>query len=439
MDETLANTAKVLFVDDEEHILKSLRRLMMDEDIEVFTAASGKEGLDLLEKTEGIEIIISDQRMPGMTGAEFLQQAKETAPDALRLILTGYADVNATIDAINKGGACRYIGKPWNDEELKQVIRDAVSQFRLIRENKRLSQLVVKQNEELQEWNSNLKHRVLEQTSAIRTSNERLRELNGKMNKNFEGCLEAFSGLIELRDREMENHSKKVARLSVKIAEGIKLPKDDIETIKVAALLHDIGKIGLPEKLMIMNTDGMTGEELEQFYRHSLLGQSAIDSIDDMRPAGILIRHHHEYFDGSGFPDGLAGEDIPLGARIIALADTFDLTFTRNRGDNALEVALKTLKADSNKKFDPALLPYIDAQVREIYANLTTGTGMVERELQPKDLRENMIISRELRSGSGLLLLGAGERLDTVKINSLKRYYQIDAPKKGVFVLVHSG
>jgi response regulator RpfG family c-di-GMP phosphodiesterase len=439
MDEILDNTAKVLFVDDEEHILKSLRRLLMDEDIEVVTATSGEQGLDLLAKTEGIEVIVSDQRMPGMSGAEFLHHAKETTPDALRIILTGYADVNATIDAINKGGAYRYISKPWNDEELKQTIRDAVRQFRLIRENGRLSQLVIKQNEELKEWNANLKNRMLEQTAAIRTSNDRLRELIGKLNKNFEDCLEAFSGLIELRDREMENHSRKVSRLSVKIGEDLNLPADDIETIKVAALLHDIGKIGFPINLMIINTDGMAENELEQYCRHSLLGQAAIDFIEDMRPAGVLIRHHHENFDGSGFPDRLAGDDIPLGARIIALADCFDCTFSKNRGDNAIEVTLRTLKAESGKKLDPALLIHLGPPAGEIYSSLSDGIGMMEIELQPNDLRENMLISREVRTGSGLLLLGEGECLDAVKIKALKRYYHIDPPKKGIFVLAPSG
>jgi response regulator RpfG family c-di-GMP phosphodiesterase len=438
MDDILNESAKVLFVDDEEHILKSLRRLLMDENMEVLTAVSGEQGLELLENTKEIEVIVSDQRMPGMTGSEFLQKAREKKPEAMRVILTGYADINATIDAINKGGACRYISKPWNDENLKQTLRDAIQQYRLIQENKRLSQLVQKQNEELKEWNANLKNRVLEQTSAIRASNERLHGLNVKLGKNLEDCLEAFSALIELRNREMQNHSRKVSRLSLKIAEGMGLPADEVENIKVAALLHDIGKIGIAEKLMRMDTDLMSEDELEEYFRHALLGQSAIDPIEDMRPAGMLIRHHHENFDGSGSPDHLAGADIPLGSRIIALADGFDRNFARSRGDNAVGSALRATKAEVGKKFDPSILHLLDALAGEIYTSLSPGSGTVEMELQPKDLRDDMTISRELRSGSGLLLLGEGESLDAVKIKALKRYYHIDPPEKGVFVLVSS-
>ena len=133
MHET-ADTAPVraLFVDDEENILKALQRLLMDEDFEVLTASSAKEGLQLLLQTENVGLIVSDQRMPEITGVQFLEQAKEMVPEALRIMLTGYADLTATMDAINRGGAYRYITKPWNDEELIQTIRDAVQQYRLI-------------------------------------------------------------------------------------------------------------------------------------------------------------------------------------------------------------------------------------------------------------------------------------------------------------------
>lgn len=438
MEELESNSPKVLFVDDEEHILKSLRRLLMDEEIEILTATSGEQGLDLLRNSDGIDLIVSDQRMPGLSGAEFLQQAREIAPDALRIILTGYADINATIDAINKGGACRYVSKPWNDEELILIIRDALRQCRLISENKRLSALVQKQNEELKEWNSNLKNRVLEQTAAIRINNTKLRELNEKQKTNFESCLTAFSSLVELRDRETEDHSRKVAQISVMIAESMKLSVDDIEQIKVAALLHDIGKIGISEHLLRMDTAEMNPNELSEYCRHALLGQSAIDSIEDMRQAGVLIRHHHENFDGSGFPDRLRNGDIPLGSRIIALADCFDLTFAGIRGDNAIEMTLQMMQSDLGGRLDSALFPLLDEPVRNTYAKLMNKTGMVEMELQPNDLREGMFVAREVRSGTGLLLLGVGESLDAGKIRALRRYYNIDPPQRGVLVLVPS-
>ena len=260
MHEPDHDRTKVLFVDDEENILRSLKRLLMDEEMDILTATSGELGLDVLRNTPEIGLIVSDQRMPGLPGAEFLRQSREIAPDALRIMLTGYADITATIEAINKGGAYRYISKPWDDEEMIRTIRDALRQCRLISENKRLSALVQKQNEELKEWNGNLKSRVLEQTAAIRIRNNELHELNEKLKKNYENCLTAFSGLVELRDRETENHSRNVAQLSVMVAGNMNLSAEEIEVIKVAALLHDIGKIGISDNLLRWDADGMSPE-----------------------------------------------------------------------------------------------------------------------------------------------------------------------------------
>jgi len=147
----------VLFVDDEENILRSLVRLTMDENYTVVTADSGQQGLQLLGSIKEIALIVSDQRMPGMNGAEFLEKSRELAPDSIRMLLTGYSEISAAIDSINKGGASRYLSKPWNDDELLQTLRSAVETWRLGRENRRLQAVVQAQNEELKQWNENLK------------------------------------------------------------------------------------------------------------------------------------------------------------------------------------------------------------------------------------------------------------------------------------------
>lgn len=171
---------KVLFVDDEENILTSLRRLTMNEDFEILLANSAAEALDLLKGAENVALIVSDQRMPDMTGVEFLAKARNAAPDALRIILTGYADINATIDAINIGGAYRYLSKPWVDEDMLEVLRDGVNKYILLKGGKELADRLMTQNEELKEWNVNLKNRVMKQTTLVRKQIEELRSLNEK-------------------------------------------------------------------------------------------------------------------------------------------------------------------------------------------------------------------------------------------------------------------
>jgi putative nucleotidyltransferase with HDIG domain len=236
----------------------------------------------------------------------------------------------------------------------------------------------------------------------------------------------------------MENHSRNVAFVSAMAARNMNLSAEEVEVIKVAALLHDIGKIGISDNLLRGDVDKMSPNEVAEYRQHAIRGQAAIDSIEDLRPAGVLIRHHHENFDGSGFPDRLAKGDIPLGARIIALADCLDRTFTRNRVDNAVDISLLTAKSESGKKFDPALFPFMEQPFEETYAKLTGKTGMVEMELHANELREGMAVAREVRSGTGILLLGVGENLDRGKITALRRYYQIDPPQKGILVRVHA-
>ncbi|KAF0219764.1 MAG: response regulator [Geobacteraceae bacterium] len=433
-NETLIQT-KVLFVDDEENILGSLRRLMMDEEFEVLTANSGEEALKVLNNVKDVGLIVSDQRMPGLAGADFLAQARVIAPEALRIMLTGYADINATIDAINKGGAYRYISKPWNDDEFLHTIRDGVQKYRLLQENRRLTEIVNRQNEELKEWNGRLKSRVLEQTALIRKQNEELRTLNENLSTNYNNAILAFSGLLELREQGARNHSRYVQELAVNAAKSMGLSGEEIETIKVAALLHDIGEIGIPEHILRMSVNDMDDEDLKVYRQHPVRGQTAIDVVEGLRAAGILIRHHHENFDGRGFPDRLKGDDIPLGARIIAMADFIDTTINRIGGENAIELTLDRVNGQLGKVLDPQLFSYFNKLTKYFYFEKPRHE-MVEEEFDPLDLHVGLMLSRDIRSGTGVLLLSKGITLNTARINSIKRFYNLDPPDHGVYVLV---
>ena len=176
----------VLCVDDEENVLRALKRLFRQEAFTVLTATSGKEGLAILHSAENIGLILSDQRMPEMTGTDFLQAASVLRPDIPRMILTGYSDVTAAIAAINQGGAYRFLTKPWNEPELLQAVRDGLDRYRLLRENRRLTALVRQQNEELSEWSDSIKKRILRQTAQLRQQIEALHLAGAGGMKNFE-------------------------------------------------------------------------------------------------------------------------------------------------------------------------------------------------------------------------------------------------------------
>jgi len=427
----------VLLVDDEENILRSLQRLLMDEDFTVEIATSGEAALEKLRTLENVGLIVSDQRMPGMNGAEFLGRSREIAPDAVRILLTGYSDVSATIDAINRGGASRYLSKPWNDDELVQTVRDAVRQYALIAENKRLNGIVAKQNDELQEWNSNLRERVLQQTTAIRKKSEEAQAALERSRSSYNSIIDTLSSLVELRGKRTHQHSRNVAQLAVNAAKELGIKSEELETIRIASLLHDIGEIGISERILHLPPESMNSDEFREYSQHPVRAQLLLDSIEELRPAAILIRHHHENMDGSGFPDKISGEAIPLGARIIAFADQIDKAAMMCVEDIA-DQALARTSLKLGKYLDPELHRIFKKIVRYCYYSDPKHEGFttIELELKAEELQTGMVLSRNLFSGSGMLLLHKGLALDNARIESVRRYYGLDPADTGIFVLV---
>jgi response regulator RpfG family c-di-GMP phosphodiesterase len=438
MDErlTLADV-KVLFVDDDKNIQSTMQRLLMDEDFGVLTAGSGEEGLTMLIQEKHVGLVVSDQRMPDMTGAQFLSRVKDLLPHISRIVLTGYTDVQAAIDAINKGGACRYLNKPWNDEKVVEVVREELKRYLLVYENKRLQGVINKQNELLQDWNNRLKSRVLEQTSELRAKNDELDKQNANLKKNFRATIEAFSNLIELRHKSMCNHAHNVANLSQAIAESLMLPEEVVDQIVEAALLHDIGKIGIPDQLLMKSEDDMKGAEITEYMQHAIRGQMAIDSIVELRPVGVMVRHHHEWYDGHGYPDGKAGDEIPIGARIIALADYADQTLGKNPTQSGIKNNFDKIRKFCGTRFDPQLFRHLEKPVYQYYGQVSDAQGeLVGEILDPKELRINMILADDLYSPTGVLLLKNGTQLDLGRIESIHRYHRLDPFTGGVTVLV---
>ena len=418
---------KILIVDDEINILRSLRRLLADEDCDITTASSGKEALRVINDKKDIAVIVSDMCMPGMTGVELLEEARNILPDSIRIMLTGYSDIKVAMAAINRGGAYRYIAKPWDDEEFICVIRDAVKRYNLLKENQRLSEIVSKQNEALKQWNLKLARIVQEQTVEIVNKSQRLKE-------NFDDTIIAFSKLLELRNTSIRNHSKNVCDMSVKIAKKMNLPEGEIENIRIASLLHDIGKIGLSDSLLTKDFEEMTAKDMREYMLHPIRAQTVIDPIEDLRNAGILIRHHHERFSGQGFPDKLMGKDIPLGSRIISIADFTDRSMGKFRGDNVVKFAMNKLKEDLVRKFDPQLYHLIEEAATELYHETLPSPNMLEQELHMEDLKPGMIIARDIVSGSGFPFLWKGAELNEKNISAIKRYAALDPSQEGIFI-----
>jgi len=435
--ETAANEVKILLVDDEVNITKALRRLLMDVDqYDVQIANSGQDALALLADEPDIGVIVSDQRMPEMTGVEFLKKARDLVPDAVRILLTGYADIEASIAAINDGAVFRYLTKPWEDDNLLQTIAEAARNYVLVAENKRLNAMVLKQKEELQQWNQRLKQRVLDQTAQIREKNEHLATSNLQLQNSFGETIETLTGLLEMRDRRAPGHSRNVAELVTAIAEKLERPEEEKRVLRSAGLLHDIGKIGMSDALLSKPATELNNKELQAYRDHVIRGQAAIDMIPTLREIGVMIRHHHERYDGQGFPDQLKGEAIPFGARLICAADMFERKLIQLPESDALPGALKALESEWGKSLDPKLRIALDRGAKEVYRNLNISIEVLEAKVAPGDLEVGMQLKKDLHTGTGVLLLKQGTIFDETKIKAVQRSFMIDPFDRDIDVLL---
>jgi putative nucleotidyltransferase with HDIG domain len=314
----------ILIVDDEESILNAFKRILADEDYEVHVAQNGSEGLEKLRTAKKpYSLIISDQRMPEMSGVQFFTQAKDIFPEAVRILLTGYADSDAIIDAINKGGVHLYFTKPWHEEEILLHIKQSLSKVEVLADNKRLLEMVKDKNKELMVLNKSLEKKALEKANDLLIQTEKLKESYKKSQLILDGIVKTLSKIIETRDPYTAGHEDQVAKIACKIAREMKLPEDQISFIHIAATLHDIGKMSVPSEILT-KPSVLSNLEREIIKTHCKIANDLLKNIDFPYPVAEIIYQHHERMDGSGYPRGLKGNEIAMEARIIGVADVID-------------------------------------------------------------------------------------------------------------------
>lgn len=419
----------ILVVDDEELIRKSLIRLLKPLNVELVTASDGLEALDTLKK-QPVALIISDQRMPRLTGVEFLAQSREISPDSVRILLTGYADIDATIKAINSGAVKYYLTKPWDDEAVLSRIKESLEMSRMTQENRRLNHLAQQQNQQLKQLNINLNQRVQEQTKEIRSQHEELKQ-------SFMETIKAFSTIIEMRFHDIGSHSQRVAGLAKRMLTGLSLDDKQTQDVVVAAFLHDIGKISLPDSVALKSSADLTGADKDLICQHPILGQSCVYAITGFEEIGLIIRHHHEDYDGMGYPDNAREESIPLGSRIIRLIDEFDhMAFANDYPDLAtVNRSAAFIVEHSGSKFDPDMVKrFIDLDVARLlyHGEVTDIMGV-----KPEDLEEGMAVAHDIRTKNGMFLLPRGATLSRGMINRIRKIHAVDPIAEVVRVYKH--
>lgn len=300
----------ILFVDDEDHILEIAEAMFEQEGVRILTAKNGEEALDKVRDYE-IAVIVSDHHMPGMMGLDLLSRIKIISPDTVKILMTGFADLQTAIDAINRVEVFRFIVKPWENSQLVELVMDAVKRYRLIRS-------------------------IVEGDEAAMFSLVRA---------------------IELKDPYTKGHSERVARYALSIAKDLGLTAKIVKEIKYGSWLHDCGKIGVSEN--ILNCEGpLDDEEIHIVRNHPLWGADVARKARLSETIVNIILFHHERYDGKGYPSGLNGGKIPLEARIVAVADIYDALTTERPYRKAYDKdkALQMLISMKGSVLDPELV-----------------------------------------------------------------------------------
>jgi len=407
----------VLFVDDEPSILSALRRLFRAHAMPVQVANSAAEALALLQQ-HPVDVVVSDMRMPQMDGVAFLEQVRLRWPDTLRLLLTGYADVNAIMGAINRGEIYRYVAKPWDDNDMVLIVRGALQQCAMAKEQKRLQALVAEQNEALRLLNQGLERKVCERTADLQQANDRLKG-------SFVTSIKVFTNLIELRNAKLAGHSRRVAELARRVAQRLDAPARQVQEIFVAGLLHEIGKVGFDDVFLDTPVVSMNTAQLQIYRQHPTRAVQMLMPLEDLKAAAEAIGSQLERFDGAGYPQRLSGSAIALGARILSVTCDFDSLQIGILAQRELTQAqaLGVLRDGSGRRYDPQVVAALCALMQEAQeASTTFSQSSPELDCPVSDLKAGMVLSRDFMTPSGLLMLTAGHTLDDAVIARIRGF-----------------
>lgn len=346
---------KVLIVDDDPTIRKVLGVSLENSGFEVFSAETGMEALSFLGNGKSeLDCILLDIRMPGISGMDVLTKIKKSFPLIPVIMLTAQTDLEVAIDTMRKG-AFDYIVKPVRKLHLVETINKALRYREIQLENERLAR-------ENLEYQKSLERKVEERTAELIDAYKKLKKANLE-------TVKILAETIEAKDPYTRGHCNRVRILSAHLATQINMSREEIETLEYGSLLHDIGKIGISESLLYKK-GGLTEEERRIFEMHTIIGENILKTVEFFKPCLFIVRNHHEWYNGNGYPDGLKGEEIGLSARIVATVDAFDaMTSTRPyRKALSLDKAISELIKGRGAQFDPGL---VDIFVEnELYARL---------------------------------------------------------------------
>jgi putative nucleotidyltransferase with HDIG domain len=349
---TLENTMpaeRILVVDDEDAIREIVSSMLAAANYKTRQASSGLKALALLDAGEEFELMLSDLMMADLDGIGLLESTKERYPDMPVVMVTAVHDIQVALAAI-RNGAYDYLLKPFEREQLLATVRRALENRRLKMENRKYQ---------------------TELESLVDARTQQLQIAMADLERSYGMTLEALGGALDLKDAETEGHSRRVTVFTIAIARAMGLPKDQIDVIARGAFLHDIGKMAIPDAIL-RKPGKLDPDEVTIMREHCYHGYQILKKIPFLKEAAEIVYAHQEHYDGSGYPRQLKGEEIPLGARIFAVADTLDaITSDRPyRGKRSIAEAREEIKIWSERQFDPEVVEMFLSMPEKIWPDL---------------------------------------------------------------------
>lgn len=425
----------ILCVDDESSVLSSLKRLLRKASYHVLTADSGATALELM-KTENVDLIISDMRMPGMSGAELFSQVALDYPEVTRLLLTGYSDMESTIAAVNMGKIHKYLQKPWNNDEILLIIEQELEYKQLAAENKILSQQIKIQNDELINLNIELESRIQKRTLQIQQALQKLEQKNNINKENNRSILKVFYNLLSMNEHLDGHKAMLISQLCILIGRRLNYSTYQLKQLKLAAILHELGLLCVDSSLIKPAFADLSKEQKRLYRSHPEQAYTAMAPVAHLSSTASIILHQYECVNGGGVPEKLPCDLIPEESRILAIARDFinatqgKLFSTRLSEQGALEY----LNQRAGSIYDANILELLP----ELLCHLDCDTlERDEKIVATSQLKSGMTLSRDVMNSKAILLLAEGNTLTEESIERLASFEKTEKQLLKIYILQH--
>jgi len=409
MPEAEAQISKtILIVDDEPRILAALKELLERQGYLVVAASDATRGLAALHQRM-FGVVISDHLMPDMTGLDFLVECQRIQPDASRVLVTAVLSLPTLVDAINKGEIYRFIAKPWLREELLATVRNAANRHELLTQNQSLLAETSELNRRLTDANSAYEEQIV----TLEAQRRSLDEANQELGRRYDHSLELCSRILATYDPYLAGQTQAIAAVARQMSTSPHFSEEERHVLKTSAWICDLGLIGVSREVLRsfrQDPSQLTERELSGIQSHPIYSQTLAAHLDSRSQVGETIRAHHERFDGTGYPDGLAGQAIPWTARCLAVA----VWFVECGRPSAQ--ALEEVTAQAGKALDPEAV-----RLFRTTTHLSPLPRSV-REIMLDDLSPGMVLAGGLYSPHGMLLVGEGQSLSSGTISKIRSH-----------------